>query len=680
MLHILSIAIAAIAFIDGENAVVAFSPPSAPFARPLNSALASRGFSLPSIVLRAQQFNSDDDYLDDEDYEDDEEEEKEPDGLDSLVGKKLGINIGSQLPSLTPEEIADIKAQAQITLDAAIDSRLADIEDLRTELQTELAESRTRMETAAELNVQFEKQNLMEKVDRLTDDFLNKDKDFRESTRKVADADKLAGSMGRGVDWGSWGDVGDGAVVITGSGSGGGGGGGGPIKLLGSMDAARRRGQMLAADGESEEGEFDEQPSAAVENRVLVVVDDKKDKASAPILDRLTTLLNEAFDSNIIVDTYSPTSSNIPIGANNAQTAIIFASSLNDRSSLETLLGRILKRTAPVAGGTVGMPPSHVVIISALGTERTNKMPYSMQNLFGGKLDKLSEIEQGIAAISRSRIAGKQNPLDYTVVKFGDVSSDDKGDGGGGIEIQPGDVVDGEIGPNAAANVLLQAMAYQPYARNVTLCAAGSLSSGASVDTATWNDKFLSLFGPELLRIEAGPGAATGNDSDDGAILDSKFEQLRQYVKQWSGAYEGDRKGTGLTTPVLVRKSRKPASEFDGVVARSGVRILFQTTNTGDRYKTASEERKDDKERNAGGGSVAKKSPSPAKPVMTKAKKEGGVEVLVEKTTDGNIRVRARRCNMDNKTIVKEMSEVVIVKSLKKAVEAWVKARATTGF
>mmetsp|Transcript_24159 Transcript_24159/g.51230 ORF Transcript_24159/g.51230 Transcript_24159/m.51230 type:complete len:92 (-) Transcript_24159:424-699(-) len=66
--------------------------------------------------------------------------------------------------------------------------------------------------------------------------------------------------------------------------------------------------------------------------------------------------------------------------------------------------------------------------------------------------------------------------------------------------------------------------------------------------------------------------------------------------------------------------------------------------------------------------------------IVTKARKEGGVEVLVEKTTDGNIRVRARRCNMDNKTIVKEMSEEVIVKSLKKAVEAWVNARATTGF
>ena len=303
-----------------------------------------------------------------------------------------------------------------------------------------------------------------------------------------------------------------------------------------------------------------------------------------------------------------------------------------------------------------------------------------MSNLFGGKLDKMREIEQGLVSISRSRIVGKQTPLDYTIVKFGDIIQDNNGNSGEvEIDIQPGDVLDGEISSNAAANVLIQAMAYQPYARNSTLCTTGSLpadDSSVIVDDVTWNDKFLCLSGPELLRIEAGRGA---EDTDVG-ILDSKYEQLRQYVKQWSSTYEGDRKGTGLTTPVIVRKSRKPPSELDGVIARAGVRILFQTTNTGDRYKSASEEKMDEKERNSGSGGGTVKKASSSKPIMTKAQKEGGVEVLVEKTTYGNIRVRARRCNVDNKTIVKEMSEVVIVKSLKKAVEAWVKARDTTGF
>ena len=388
-------------------------------------------------------------------------------------------------------------------------------------------------------------------------------------------------------------------------------------------------------------------------------------------MDELRQLLEKTFNSDISIDTYSP-ASNIPMGGKNAQTALIFASSLNDRSSLENLLGRVLKRTAPVAGGTAGMPPSHVVIVSSLGTERTNKMPYSMQNMFTGKLDKLREIEQSIVAISRGRSEGGKKPLDYTVVKFGEVSNDD-GDGSGmSVDIRPGDHLDGEIGPNAAANVLLQAMAYQPYARNSTLCATGMLPSSAEVDTSVWNDKFVCLSGPELIRIEAGPGS-----KDVDKILDPKFEQLAAYVKEWSAAYEGGRKGTGLTTPVLVRNSRKGPSKFDGVVSREGIRILFQTTNTGDRYKSASEDKADEKERNSSGSSSKPSGPSK---VIGKARKEGGVEILVEKTNAGDLRVRARRCNMDHKTVIKEMSEEVILSSLKKAVKAWVEARSTTGF
>jgi len=576
-----------------------------------------------------------------DDYEEEDDDDEEEDGLDDLVGKKLGINIGAQLPALSPEEIEDIRIQAQATLDKAVDGRLADIEKLREELEEDLSQSRKRMETASQLNVQYEKQNLMEKIDRLSNEFLNSNADFREGTKKAAAADKMAASSGRGVDWGSWGSVGGMDVVL------------GPSEgvLLGSVSAARKRATL--------EGDDDQQTVVAQDNRVLVVVDEKKSKGSDRVVGKLNELLQEAFESEIIVDTYGPTG-NIPIGGNNAQTALVFASSLNDRSSLENLLGRVLKRTAPVAGSAPGMPPSHVVVVSGLGTERTNKMPYSMQNLLGGKLDKLREIEQSIIAISRSRIVGKQNPLDYTIVKFGDIASSDGKDAS--IDIRPGDVLDGEIGPNAAANVLLQALAYQPYARNSTLCSTGSLPEGATVE---WNDKFVCLSGPELLRVDVGPGIST-----DDAILDPKYEQLAQYVQEWAATFEGDRKGTGLTTPVLVRKSRKPASKFDGVVERQGVRILFQTTNTGDRYKSASEEKVEEKER-SGGGTVKKSS----KPLTTKSSKEGGVEVLVEKTTDGNIRVRARRCNLDHKTIVKEMSEGVIVKSLSRAVEAWAKAK-----
>ncbi|KAL7544484.1 hypothetical protein ACHAWF_007898 [Thalassiosira exigua] len=628
-------------------AAAAFAP-SLPRPGPsrTSSALLGRRHARPLAPLRARL--PEDDMADDFPSDDSSSSSSdETDGLDALYGKKLGINVGSYLPSLSPDEIADIKLAAQKTLDDAVDKRLAEIDDLRRELQDDLTRSRERMARAAELNVRYEEQNLMEKIDRLSDEFLNKDKDFRESTKRAADADARKGREGGG-----------------------------------RMEQERAY-------------EADEATSVPKrENRVLVAFDGAKDKGAAPIVERLASLLDEAFDSDVIVDTCSP-SGNVPLGGNDAQTAVVFATSLNDRSSLEGLLGRILKRTAPVAGGPPGSPPGHVVLVGRVGTERTNRMPYSMQNLLGGKLDKLREMEEAIVGISRGRVAGRQAPLDYTVVKFGDVAPAAGGGGGGGgggdegattISVRPGDVLDGTIDPDAAARVLLQAAAYQPHARNATLCAAGSLPPGtADLDAATWGDEFLRLAGPELLRIDAGPGeggVGSADAAEDGVTgteaFDSKFEQLRQYVKQWSAAYEGDRKGTGLTTPVLVRKSRRPASAADGVVSRAGVRILFQATNTGDRYKSASEERLEERERN-GPGAVKKSTPGAA-PAVAKARKEGGVEVLVEKTAEGNVRVRARRCNVDEKTIVKEMSEEVIVRSLKKAVEAWVKARAVTGF
>ena len=182
-------------------------------------------------------------------------------------------------PSLSQEEIDDIKAAAQTTLDAAIDSRLADIEQLRSELQNELSESRKRMANAAELNVAYEKQNLMERIDKLSNDFLNRNEDFRTSTKLVADADKRAGRSGKGVDWGSWGNVGGGEVIVSSGNSSSGSGG---KKLLGSVDSARRR-AMLLENGVNDDDDEEESELAAalsssmdVENRVLIIVDDKK--------------------------------------------------------------------------------------------------------------------------------------------------------------------------------------------------------------------------------------------------------------------------------------------------------------------------------------------------------------------------------------------------------------------
>ncbi len=402
------------------------------------------------------------------------------------------------------------------------------------------------------------------------------------------------------------------------------------------------------------------------------------------MIDELSRLLVESFaPDDVTVDVRPPLSA--PMGGDGASTLIVFASSLDapTRSCLESVLSRVLRRTAPVAGRPPTPPPSHVLLVSVHGTERTGKMPYSMKNIFwGGKLDAIREMETGLVLSSRGAVmGGRRVPLDYTIVKFGDVEpkydddakSDDASRGEVGVSIRPGDALDGGIGPIAAANVLLQAAAFQPYARNVTLCAEGGMiaDSSAAASSSSWNDEFLRLSGPELMRVDLG----MGRTEDD-------LEELKRYVELWSESYDGGGlaipKGSGLTTPAIVRPSRRPPSSFDGVEYRTGVRILFRTTNTGDRYKSSTEERMDERARSGGGNTKTSASSSAsARPTtsMAKERKEGGVEVLIERTVNGHVRVRARRCNVDDKTVVKEMSEGVIVGSLKKALGIWIDTR-----
>ena len=54
-------------------------------------------------------------------------------------------------------------------------------------------------------------------------------------------------------------------------------------------------------------------------------------------------------------------------------------------------------------------------------------------------------------------------------------------------------------------------------------------------------------------------------------------------------------------------------------------------------------------------------------------KKQGGVEVLVEKLASSSLQVRAKRCEVDDDTMIKEMSEEVIIQELKKAIGVWKK-------
>ena len=632
--------------------------------------------------------------------------------LDALSNTKLGI---TNLISFTPQDISDISNKAALVLDEAYTSEINSITSIKATLQSSAQERKAIMNMTSTLNRQYEIDNLVTKIDTLTSKFLDSTAVSRETMNRIATADTYNSNLGLGVSYGSWGNLGQGEIGID-------------TTTTTTAAAATTTGALLGSVEQSQQLPQQQQQQQQ-QNRVLIIADTKKDKSSLLIITELTTLLHKAFHpSPITIDIVTPNA--VPMGGGGgAQTVILFSTALDtlSQSSFNSIItNRVLKRIAPMAGQDPIRPPSHVVLISAHGTDRTNKLPYSMTNLMtNGKLDKLRDVERGLVALSRSSGGSSSSSsravsLDYTIIKFGSIdtkydtigSSSSSGsidDDGDDVTIRYGDVLDGGIGPKVAANVILQSTVYQPYARNTTLCAQqqgvgggsssssrmlsslddDSTTSGSSDSTMMmlWNDKFLCLSGPELLRINVVVMKKKDEEQSDtgtSAAASKYYESLLSYITLWSESYDSSssssttatKKGTGLTTPVIVRPSRQQPSIYDGVTNRSGVRILFRPTNTGDRYKSATEERMDEKTRNSGassssGGAAAKKGGATVLP-MSKERKEGGVEVLVERTISDTIRVRARRCNIDDKTIVKEMSEDVIISSLKKAMDAWI--------
>ena len=210
-----------------------------------------------------------------------------------------------------------------------------------------------------------------------------------------------------------------------------------------------------------------------------------------------------------------------------------------------------------------------------------------------------------------------------------------------------GDSLDEATSAQTAASAIVQAVAFQPFARNATMCLSGSLSD--TVEQEDWDTLFLPLEGPEIWR------------SEEESIGDvSNYDQLVEYVREWASLL-ADR-GKGLTTPVMA---------VDGIVSRSshlvtiqdGVRLLFLPTNTGKNYLSKDEERAREKE-----GSSTKNTIN-----MSRLKKEGGIDVVVEVTKENQLRVRARRCNYADDAVIKELSEETILKRLQDAMEVWKK-------
>jgi len=484
---------------------------------------------------------------------------------------------------------------------------------------------------------------------------------------------------GKGLEVGSWGsvggrDVGLGMGLMNSSSEDGEG------SLLGSIGSMRSNGSRSSSIDEDD----DEMEEDIVENRIMVIADDKQEPNIQKVLDRFQTILTDKITTPITIDYYKPTA-NIPLGGNSAQCVIISSTSLsNGQSSANNILSRILRRTIAPMGGKISKPPSHFIILSPLGTERIDKFPYSMTNMMNGnKLKKAREVEEVIISTVKGRLVadsssnGGAPSLDYTIIKLGDIVDDEsllkKKDGV--MEIAPGDSLDGKVGIESAANTLFQSTLLRPTARNATISVIGASKSSSDTDAVEedqWQDWFLRLAGPELWRRD---GLLPPNEID----IERKFEQLAGFIDEWSDVFKNGAKGTGLTTPVQVVPStfENDIDNTSIVKNRFGVRLEFKQTNTGSAYRSKDEEREIEKQRPQSSQSTYQKPGGTSSTINSgrKQQREGGVEIVVEwlESADGknDLRVRARRCNMGDFTVVKELSEETIVKRLEKAVEIW---------
>jgi len=158
----------------------------------------------------------------------------------------------------------------------------------------------------------------------------------------------------------------------------------------------------------------------------------------------------------------------------------------------------------------------------------------------------------------------------------------------------------------------------------------------------------------------------------DTANPNVKFDSLSIMISEWSKLFTNKDKSMGLTTPVaVVELSPSPSDaptdndDEEDVTNVSGVQLLFQKSKTGGRsaYQDKDDEKYGDDDDN--------------KDKEEEAISEGGVEVRVQQFSGGDLEVIASRCEMEEGTMVKEMSEQTIVDSLRKAVAAWKKEQSS---
>jgi hypothetical protein len=544
---------------------------------------------------------------------------------------KLGIDL--DLPPMSPQEADELKAAATEKVNELIAAGIDDLEAMRKQLKDDLVKDANERLAASEQRAQEASSQLLSKLDKMAADFLDKTKDSRENTKWAAAADEAnSGARNKGLEVGVWGTVGGVSVQMESAANRN-------EAVLGSL----QQGQSASSSAGSSQTD-----TGKTQSRILIVADNKSSKTDPYAYYMIDPLIKDLkkYIPDIQVDVYSPTAS-LPLGGLDAQVVLLFLPSLSSPSSVTNALDRLLRKT--LSAGQVGRPPSQIVVVSTVGTERTQVMPYSMQNMWqGGKLEQRRRMEEAVIA----RVRSSETPMDYTIVKLGEMAQSNGKVAG--FELRPGDVLDGSIDVNTAVTVTSQAILYQPAARNATLSCVGSLSKLSSdkteIDQDALDDEFLRLNGPEVYRALVDIPTAKEN-----------VQALIEYLREWATKLAAS--GKGLTTPIRAT-SVGPKTAYGPWQSMGGVQVLFLPTNTGANYQSRTEE----KERPQQGGTST--------PRPTARNQEGGLEFVVE-TRGQDVRVRARRCNYAPGAVLKELSEETLMGRLKDIVSVWEKDRKT---
>ena len=129
-----------------------------------------------------------------------------------------------------------------------------------------------------------------------------------------------------------------------------------------------------------------------------------------------------------------------------------------------------------------------LLMVSTHGVERTDKLPFNLQNMMGA-LDKQRASEQELILRARRGVPS------YSVLRIGKL----KGSALQKLELAPGDGLSGDISAETAAAALFATMG-RAEATNSSF-SVGVLDGGAGVgDAKRIDDEFLKLVGPELYR------------------------------------------------------------------------------------------------------------------------------------------------------------------------------------